>query len=62
MQIQTDLKLIVLVDPDYRYEVNVGSVIDLIYTQDDFTSVRISFGSKEEMKAVATAMLKAANF
>ena len=60
MQIPTEIKITVFADTDYRYTVTTGTLLNLTY-EDDIADkpVFISFGSKEEMKAVAIAMLKA---
>lgn len=63
MQIPTEIKITVFADIDYRYEVSIGDVHRLAYIQDNTRSkIYIYFGSEEEMKAVAIAMLKAVEY
>lgn len=63
MQIPTEFKITVFADTDYRYIVTGGTLLNISYVE-DITSkpIYISFGSKEEMLAVANAMLKAVEY
>lgn len=63
MQIPTEIKITVFADTDYRYTVSAGTLLSLNYEDDivDKPTI-IAFGSKEEMKAVANAMLKAIEY
>lgn len=69
------IKMTVLADPDYKYEVvalqtdQQDQVITLLYVETRTTAtphnhrhpLAMSFGSYEELKQVAQAMLKVAN-
>ena len=62
-KICTELTLTVCADPDYHYEVRVGSDYALTYAERGLNDkTYITFGSLDEMRAVANAMLKAADF
>ncbi len=59
-QIETVVQLIVEADPDYHYTV---APFEVIYHEHGRTNEhRISFGSVDEMEAVAQAMLKVCEF
>ena len=62
MSIQTETKITVFADEDYCYEVINGETLEISYIestdQKSKSKIYISFGSKDEMKAVAEAMLK----
>lgn len=56
----TDITLTVYPQEDYHYEVLVGDeMLSVTYSERAHNSVRVSFGSIEEMRAVAKAMLAA---
>ena len=59
--VELSITIGVYADPDYHYEVNVGdSQLDITYKEGDNTRTHVmSFGSREEMRAVAHAMIKA---
>lgn len=66
-EITTTITIDVYPDPDYHYEVSAGDVISVTYVEhiNEYNatwSLRrrsdVSFGSLEEMEAVAKAMLK----
>ena len=63
--IVTDITINVYADPDYHFEVQAGDVISVRYVEhvsgDNLATDRrsdVSFGSLDEMEAVAKAMLK----
>jgi len=63
--IATDITINVYTDPDYHFEVHAGDTIQVTYVEHinehNITSERrsdVSFGSLDEMEAVAKAMLK----
>ncbi len=62
--IVTDVNFLVYPQEDYYYEVSVGEVLSITYKESagqqvPVQQVYLSFGSIEEMRAVAKAMLKA---
>jgi hypothetical protein len=57
--IVTDVNFLVYPQEDYRYEVCAGEVLSVTYKESTGIETYISFGSIEEMRAVAKAMLKA---
>ena len=63
MQIPTEIKITVFADAEYRYTVTTGTLLNITYEDDiaDKPTI-IAFGSKEQMKAVANAMLKAVEY
>jgi hypothetical protein len=65
MDIVTDITINVYADPDYHFEVHAGDVINVTYVEhlnehnvDKERRCDVSFGSLDEMEAVAKAMLK----
>lgn len=60
-KVLTDITFTVYSDTDYRYEVTFGSLMSVDYVEGD-RRTHIGFGSRDEMIAVANAMLKAAEF
>lgn len=63
--IVTDITISVYPDPDYHFEVHAGDTIQVTYVEHlhehNVASERrsdVSFGSLDEMEAVAKAMLK----
>ena len=62
MKIETGITLTVYADHDYHFDVSVLSdEMSVTYVEAEFDThgQRLSFGSIEEMQAVAHAMLKA---
>lgn len=60
MSIATGITLTVYADQDYRYNIEVSDEMSLVYEEDGREKdLRISFGSLNEMEAVANAMLRA---
>lgn len=57
--ILTDVVMKVWPQEDYHYEVTVGEILTVTYIETDGDERYISFGSIEEMRAVATAMMNA---
>lgn len=58
--IQTGTTITVFTGECYVYEVTANpDELSMTYVQDEETRVEISFGSKEEMLAVAEAMIQA---
>jgi hypothetical protein len=57
--IVTDVNFLVYPQEDYYYEVCAGEVLSITYKESAGQQVYLSFGSIEEMRAVAKAMLKA---
>ena len=61
-QIESSIQITVYADQDYKYVVSSGDIIYITYVETNDPSnnskVEISFGSIEEMEAVANAMLK----
>ena len=57
--IKTDVMLNVMPDEDYYYEVCVGEVFSITYKENTGQEIYLTFGSSEEMRAVARAMLQA---
>lgn len=56
----TDITLTVYPQEDYHYEVLVGDeMLSVTYSERARSIVHVSFGSIEEMRAVAKAMLAA---
>lgn len=52
----------VYTDPDYHYEVNVSDGdLNIVYKEGESHTHTMAFGSRDEMRAVAHAMLKALN-
>ena len=60
MSIPTEVIVKVYADPDYHYEVSAGEQFSVTYI-DKSNKIYVSFGSVEEMKVVANAMLKVAD-
>ena len=58
---ETGITLSIYPGEGYHYDV-VANIedIELVYKEDDVEKSRVSFGSIEEMEAVAKAMLRAA--
>jgi hypothetical protein len=56
---KTDITLTVYPQDDYQYEVLVGEVLSISYREPGRNDDCMSFGSIEEMRAVAKAMLNA---
>jgi hypothetical protein len=64
-EITTDITINVYPDPDYHFEVSAGDMISVTYIEhinqynlDKERRSDVSFGSLDEMEAVAKAMLK----
>jgi hypothetical protein len=57
--IVTDVTFTVMPDEDYCYEVCAGQALSLTYKENSGIETYVAFGSVEEMRAVAKAMLKA---
>ena len=57
--ILTDVTFTVYPQEDYHYEVCAGEVLSVTYKESTGQEIFLSFGSLEEMRAVAKAMLKA---
>lgn len=57
--IVTDVTFTVYPQEDYRYEVCAGEMLSVTYKESTGLETYISFGSIEEMRAVAKAMLNA---
>lgn len=59
MAIETGVTLSVYADHDYRFDVEVSDEFSVVYVENGKEGSRVSFGSLDEMEAVAKAMLKA---
>jgi hypothetical protein len=57
--ITTEVTFTVSSDDDYKYEVCAGEVLSVTYKEYTGQEIFLSFGSVEEMEAVAHAMLRA---
>lgn len=63
--IPTKILLTLYADQDYMYHVSIGEEFELLYEETNGVARRnnkFTFGSLEEMKTVAEAMLKAIKF
>jgi len=65
MNIETSITISVYADPDYHFEVSAGDLIQVTYVErlrefnvNKDRRTDVSFGSLDEMAAVAKAMLK----
>ena len=58
MSFETEVKVSVLADPAYTYEVVVGEYISVAVNNHGAMGAKVYFDSIEELKAVAEAMLK----
>ncbi len=58
MSFETEVKITVLADPAYSYEVSVGEYISVNTRPHNGCVTKMYFASIEELKAVAEAMLK----
>ncbi len=58
MSFETEVKISVLADPKYTYEVSAGEYISVAVNNHDTMVAKVYFDSLEELKAVAEAMLK----
>jgi len=57
--IVTDVTFTVYPQEDYQYQVCAGEMLTVTYKESAGQEIYIGFGSVEEMRAVAMAMLKA---
>ena len=58
--IETGVTITVYADEDYRYIIgSAPDKLELLYAEDSGNHSSVTFGSIEEMEAVAQAMLKA---
>jgi len=56
---EASIDLTIYADAEYKYMVHSGDAISIAYVERSTTrKVELSFGSMEEMEAVAIAMLK----